>query len=71
MTDHLPAVRACRVCDGEGTYPIICSRGSHLYDIKCPECLGISDEEIERKCTEDRAALQEWQRKVAEHRGNP
>ena len=48
---------ACEVCGGEGRYPIIDSKGSHRYDIKCPECLGISDEELERRCAEDAAAL--------------
>ena len=50
---------SCEVCNGEGTYPIIDSKGSHRYDIKCPECLGVSDEEIERRCAEDRAVLEQ------------
>jgi DnaJ-class molecular chaperone len=49
---------SCEVCGGEGTYPIIDNKGSHRYDITCPECHGISDEEIERKCSEDRAVLE-------------
>lgn len=55
----------CRVCDDQGTYPVISSQGAHLYNIKCPECLGITDEEIERKCAEDRAALEKWNAEVA------
>jgi hypothetical protein len=48
----------CLVCNGEGTYPIINSKGSHLYDIRCPECLGISDEELEREAAEARAVFE-------------
>jgi phage FluMu protein Com len=48
---------ACTVCNDLGTYPIIDRFGSTLYEIKCPECLGISDEELERKAPEDRAVL--------------
>jgi hypothetical protein len=51
---------SCPICDGAGTYPIISARGVHLYDITCPKCLGISDEEIERRNAEDRKALDEW-----------
>lgn len=50
----------CEVCGGEGTYPIINMKGSHIYSITCPECFGISDEEIERKCAADRKALEDW-----------
>jgi hypothetical protein len=53
----------CEVCCGEGTYPIHNRKGKHVYDIKCPECWGISEEraaELERKCAEDAAVLQEW-----------
>jgi hypothetical protein len=59
MTDA-PRYPVCDVCDGHGTYPIIGSKGSYRYDIRCPECFGISDEEIERRCAEDRKALEEW-----------
>ncbi len=48
---------ACKVCNDLGTYPIINRFGKTLYEIKCPECLGISDEELERKISEDRAIL--------------
>lgn len=30
----------CPVCNNSGYYPIINVRGRHLYDIRCPECLG-------------------------------
>ena len=50
---------SCKVCCGLGTYPIIDRFGSTLYEIKCPECLGISDAEIERSCAEDRAVLEQ------------
>jgi hypothetical protein len=47
----------CEICGGDGTYPIIDCRGKHRYDIKCPECLGISDAGLERRAAEDTAAL--------------
>jgi hypothetical protein len=49
---------ACEVCNGLGDYPIITITGRTLYYIRCPECHGISDEELERKCAEDRAVLE-------------
>lgn len=56
----------CAVCCGEGTYPIIDNRGSTLYYIKCPECLGISDAELERKAADDRRALEEFKAHATE-----
>jgi hypothetical protein len=50
----------CECCEGSGFYPIISAKGSHLFDIKCPVCFGISDEELERRAQEDRAALEAW-----------
>lgn len=46
----------CEVCNGQGTYPIISVQGSHLYDIRCPECFGTGDEEIKHKNTDDQEA---------------
>lgn len=39
----------CEICGGDGVYPIISARGSHVYDITCPECHGSGDAEEEPK----------------------
>lgn len=47
----------CEICGGEGSYPIFDIHGSQRYSITCPECLGISDAEVKRRCDADAAAL--------------
>ena len=53
----------CDVCCGSGTYPIIDRFGTTRYEIKCPECLGISDEELKAACDRDAALLARFQSK--------
>ena len=53
----------CLVCEGTpGKYPIINSRGKHLYNIACPECDGkgntFSEEDDEEREQELFATLQ-------------
>lgn len=40
MTQQRTEEVKCDVCDGDGTYPVIDSKGSHRYSIRCPECFG-------------------------------
>lgn len=48
----------CLVCEGTpGYYPVIDSRGKHLYDIRCPECDGTG--ETYEEFTERRQAEQD------------
>lgn len=60
---------ACDVCNDLGTYPIIDRFGTTRYEIRCPECLGVNNEELERKASEDQAALAQWQADVAASKG--
>lgn len=51
----------CEVCEDLGTYPIIDAKGTHRYDITCPECFGINEEKrryYDQKCAEDSVLLE-------------
>ena len=41
----------CDVCSDTGEYPVINSKGRHLYSIRCPECFGtgLPDGEAEKE----------------------